>query len=104
MTKEKQSHKKKRSRKEELLKELADLGDNIVTGKRSRKQAKHKNADYEKSLEDHKKLCNPKGGFLKGSKANYDYGYDGKHKELSTYNARYDKEKYDSDFVVSDNE
>ena len=80
--------------------ELKDLGNNIVTGKRVRKTI-NKDDAYIKSLLAHKKTCNPKGGFMKGSNAGYDYYYDGKREELPLVQ---DSTKYDKDFIASDDD
>ena len=93
--------KKKRTTKEKLQKELKELGDNIIVKKRVRKTALHKDEEYTKSTDAHKKICNPKGGFIKGSNANYDYYYDGKKWELPLAQ---DTIKYDDDFIVSDDD
>ena len=101
MSKQVKVVKKKRNMKVKLHEEFRDLGDNIVTGKRTRKVVL-KDGAYFESITAHKKTCHPKGGFVKGSKAGYDYYYDGNdNNELPFVQ---DDAKYDSDFIVSDDE
>ena len=45
---------------------------NILTYKRIRKEAKHKDDAYFKEVKSHKKSCGKKGGFIKDSGYHYD--------------------------------
>ena len=73
---DKRQSKREREEQEELD-FIHESSSNILTSKRRHIQAQHKDAVYIKAVNDDIKTNHRKGGKLAGSKAMYDYTYNG---------------------------